>query len=54
VRGDRRSATGEDVHYGKVGILALVPHERPGVCDQEFRARHLGDINRVRTSEETR
>jgi crotonyl-CoA reductase len=35
-------------HQGKVGVLCLAPEEGLGVRDAEFRARHLGEINRFR------
>jgi crotonyl-CoA reductase len=37
-----------NTHQGKVGVLCLAPEEGLGVRDDEFRARHLGDINRFR------
>ncbi|MGW2489857.1 crotonyl-CoA carboxylase/reductase [Streptomyces sp. NPDC001606] len=38
-----------NLHHGKVGVLALAPHEGLGVRDAELRARHLSAINRFRT-----
>jgi crotonyl-CoA reductase len=35
-------------HQGKVGVLALAPHEGLGVTDPDKRARHLDAINRFR------
>jgi crotonyl-CoA reductase len=38
----------QNTHQGKVGVLCLAPEEGLGVRDQEFRDRHLADINRFR------
>ena len=35
-----------NLHQGKVGVLALAPEAGLGVRDEEFRARHLTEINR--------
>ena len=35
-------------HQGKIGVLALAPHDGLGVRDPELRARHLDQINRFR------
>ncbi|MFI1095881.1 crotonyl-CoA carboxylase/reductase [Streptomyces sp. NPDC020917] len=37
-----------NLHQGKVGVLALAPHEGLGVTDPELRERHLPAINRFR------
>ena len=38
----------QNLHQGKVAVLALSPSEGLGVRDQEFRAEHLDAINRFR------
>ncbi len=38
----------QNLHQGKVGVLALAPEEGLGVTDQEMRERHLAEINRFR------
>ena len=35
-------------HQGKIGVLALAPHDGLGVRDPELRAKHLDEINRFR------
>ena len=35
-------------HQGKIGVLALAPHEGLGVTNPELRAKHLEQINRFR------
>ncbi|MCL2553730.1 MAG: crotonyl-CoA carboxylase/reductase, partial [Actinomycetia bacterium] len=37
-----------NLHQGKVGVLALAPHEGLGVTNPELRERHLPAINRFR------
>jgi crotonyl-CoA reductase len=37
-----------NLHQGKVGVLALAPHEGLGVRNHELRAAHLAEINRFR------
>ena len=37
-----------NVHQGKIGVLALAPHDGLGVRDPELRAKHLDEINRFR------
>jgi crotonyl-CoA reductase len=38
-----------NLHQGKVGVLALAPHEGLGVRDHEMREKHIDAINRFRT-----
>jgi crotonyl-CoA reductase len=37
-----------NLHQGKIGVLALAPHDGLGVRDPELRAAHLDEINRFR------
>jgi crotonyl-CoA reductase len=37
-----------NAHQGKVGVLALAPHEGLGVTNPELRSRHIDEINRFR------
>jgi crotonyl-CoA reductase len=37
-------------HQGKVGILALAPHEGLGITNPDLRAHHLPQINRFRNT----
>ena len=37
----------QNAHQGKVGVLCLAPEEGLGVRDEEMRAKHLDEINRV-------
>ncbi|MBT2542064.1 crotonyl-CoA carboxylase/reductase [Streptomyces sp. ISL-44] len=39
----------QNLHHGKVGVLALAPSEGLGVRNHELRATHLDAINRFRT-----
>ncbi|MGR4884256.1 crotonyl-CoA carboxylase/reductase [Streptomyces sp. LARHCF249] len=39
----------QNLHHGKVGVLALAPREGLGVRNHELRATHLDAINRFRT-----
>ena len=39
-----------NVHQGKIGVLALAPHEGMGVRDQDLRAEHHDAVHRFRTS----
>jgi crotonyl-CoA reductase len=38
----------QNLHQGKVGVLALAPEEGLGVTNPEMRERHLAEINRFR------
>ncbi|MFF9573230.1 crotonyl-CoA carboxylase/reductase [Streptomyces sp. NPDC014685] len=40
-----------NLHQGKVGVLALAPHEGLGVRDEEMREKHIDAINRFREEE---
>ncbi|MGP3691664.1 crotonyl-CoA carboxylase/reductase [Streptomyces sp. IBSNAI002] len=43
----------QNLHHGKVGVLALAPREGLGVRNHELRATHVEAINRFRSDDDT-
>ena len=46
--GQAATDVNQNLHQGKVGVLALAPEEGLGVTDPELREKHLTEINRFR------